>query len=219
MSNEVFFKEMSKVIVELERERALKLAQKAINENYNILDVIEKGLGEGIHLIGELWENDEIFLPELMMAAKIMEECLDLLLPHLPSGENRKILGKVVIATIEGDIHSIGKTIVATMLTAYGFEVFDLGADVKAEKIIEKAINEKADIIGVSALLTTTMVGQKKVVEILEKMGKRNDFKVILGGAPVSDKWVKACGADGYAENAITAIKLVKRLIEVKETV
>ncbi|GAI35715.1 unnamed protein product, partial [marine sediment metagenome] len=124
--------------------------------------------------------------------------------------------GKVVVATIEGDIHSIGKTIVATMLNAYGFEVYDLGADVPAEKIIEKAIQEDADIIGVSALLTTTMLGQKKVIELLRQK-EITKFKVILGGAPVTSAWVEECKADGYAENAIEAVKLVKTLLSIQK--
>ena len=117
------------------------------------------------------------------------------------------------MATIEGDIHSIGKTIVASMLRAYGFEVMDLGADVPAEKIIEVAIEENVDIIGVSALLTTTMIGQKKVVELLKEKGMSQKFKVMLGGAPITGTWVEECGADGYASNAVEAVNLAKSLL------
>ncbi|MHA2288343.1 MAG: cobalamin B12-binding domain-containing protein, partial [Promethearchaeota archaeon] len=120
----------------------------------------------------------------------------------------------VVIATIEGDIHSIGKTIVGTMLSANGFEVYDLGADVPAEKIIETAIAKNAEIIGVSALLTTTMFGQKKIVELLEEKGLRSKFKVIIGGAPVNQTWTDECKADGFAGSAIEAVKLVKELLK-----
>ena len=122
-------------------------------------------------------------------------------------------LGTMVIATIEGDIHSIGKTIVATMLRAYGFEVHDLGADVPAEKIVEEAIEKEADIIGVSALLTTTMIGQKRIIELLKEKNLTNKFKVVFGGAPVTNAWVKDCNADGFAENAIEAVRLVKSLL------
>ena len=148
-----------------------------------------------------------------MIGGKLIEECLDLITPHLQMGESWKTSGKLVIATIEGDIHSIGKTIVATMLKAYGFEVYDLGVDVKPELIVEEAINKEVDIIGVSALLTTTMVRQKNIIEILEEKGIRNDFKVILGGAPISERWVRECGADGFAENAIAAVELAKKLV------
>ncbi|MFX1502240.1 MAG: B12-binding domain-containing protein [Promethearchaeota archaeon] len=214
MNDTSLYKEMGKMIVELNEERALELAKKAINEEMDLLDVIERGYAKGIRKVGELWEEGDFFLPELMRGAQILQSCLDLLIPHLKKGVEKISLGKVVIATIEGDIHSIGKTIVGTMLKAYGFEVYDLGADVPAEKIIEEAIEKEADIIGVSALLTTTMIGQKKIIEILKEKNFSNKFKVILGGAPVTNAWVKECGADGFAENAIEAVRLVKSLLK-----
>ncbi len=207
------YNEISRSIVNLEGENAIELANRAINENLNLLDVIEKGYAAGIRRVGELWEEGEYFLPELMMGARIMQDCLDLIIPHLKSGTERFSLGTIVIATIKGDIHSIGKTIVATMLRAYGFIVYDLGADVEPEKIIEVAIEKNADVIGVSALLTTTMFGQKKIMEILKKRNLENKFKVILGGAPVTKAWVEECKADGFAENAIDAVKLVRSLL------
>ncbi len=210
MSNEDFYNEISMAIVDLEEEKAVEYAKKAIKENMNLLDVVEKGFAAGIRKVGELWEEGDFFLPELMRGAQIMQNCLDLLMPHLKSESEKITQGIVVIATIEGDIHSIGKTIVATMLRAYGYEVYDLGADVPAEKIVDKAIENKADIIGVSALLTTTMIGQKKIINILKEKGLENKFKVIFGGAPVTNTWVKECNADGFAENAIDAVKLVK---------
>ena len=169
MSEEDFYKDISTAIVNLEEEKALELANKAIKENMNLLDVIENGFAAGIRDVGELWEEGEFFLPELMMGAHIMQKCLDLLVPHLKSESERISRGKVVIATIEGDIHSIGKTIVATMLRAYGFDVYDLGADVPVEKIVQEAVEKNADIIGVSALLTTTMFGQKKIIKHLKE--------------------------------------------------
>jgi trimethylamine corrinoid protein len=213
VSQEKIYAEIADAIVNLNEEKALKLANRAINENLDLLDIIENGYGVGIRRVGELWEEGEFFLPELMKGAKIMQNSLDLLIPHLKSGTERLSLGKIVIATVEGDIHSIGKTIVATMLRANGFEVFDLGADVPVDKIIEEAIDKNADLIGVSALLTTTMMGQKKIIDILKEKGLSNKFKVIFGGAPVTNKWVAECGADGYAENAIDAVKLVKTLL------
>ncbi|MFW9879923.1 MAG: B12-binding domain-containing protein, partial [Candidatus Thorarchaeota archaeon] len=190
MPNEDFYNEISKAIVDLEEEKAIEYANKAIKENLNLIDVIEKGFAAGIRKVGELWEEGEFFLPELMRGAQIMQNCLDLLIPHLKSASEKISRGKVVIATIEGDIHSIGKTIVATMLRAYGYDVYDLGADVPVEKIVEEAIEKKADIIGVSALLTTTMIGQKKVIGLLKEKNLSNKFKVILGGAPVTSSWV-----------------------------
>ncbi len=213
MTHEQFYKEISDAIVNLEKEKAIELANRAVNENMNLLEVIEKGYGDGIRRIGDLWEEGEFFLPELMLGGTIMQESMDILLPKLKNSGERISSGAVVIATIEGDIHSIGKTIVGTMLSANGFEVYDLGADVPVEKIIDTAIEKKADVIGVSALLTTTMFGQKKIVDILEKKGIRNKFKVIIGGAPVNQSWTEECKADGFAGSAVEAVKLVKELL------
>jgi corrinoid protein of di/trimethylamine methyltransferase len=213
LSQEQFYNDISDAIVSLDKDKAIQLANHAINNKMDLLKVIERGFGEGIRRIGDLWEEGEFFLPELMLGGIIMQESMEILLPHLKSSDDSFMLGKVVIATIEGDIHSIGKTIVATMLSVNGFEVYDLGADVPAKKIVEVAIGKKVDIIGVSALLTTTMIGQKKVIKILNEKGIRNKFKIILGGAPVTKTWVEECGADGYAGSAIEAVKLVKNLL------
>ncbi|MFX0044065.1 MAG: B12-binding domain-containing protein [Candidatus Hodarchaeota archaeon] len=213
MSQEEIYTEMCNAIVDLDEEIAINLANKAINEGMDLLKVIENGYAAGIRRVGELWEEGDFFLPELMKGAQIMQTCMDMIIPHLQKDSERVNLGTVVIATIEGDIHSIGKTIVATMLRAYGFEVFDLGADVPAEKIINFAIEKNADIIGVSALLTTTMIGQKKIIDLLKEKNLADKFKVIFGGAPVTTTWVEECKADGFAENAIEAVKLVKSLL------
>ena len=213
MAQEQFYGEISDAIVNLDKEKAIELAKRAITEKWNLLEVIEKGFGDGIRRIGDLWEEGEFFLPELMLGGNIMQESMDILLPSLKESGASASLGVVVIATIEGDIHSIGKTIVGTMLSANGFDVYDLGADVPAEKIIETAIEKNADIIGVSALLTTTMFGQKKIIDILEDKGIRDNFKVIIGGAPVTKEWTEQCNADGFAGSAVGAVKLVKSLL------
>ena len=204
---------MSDAVVSLNQEKAVSLAQSAIDNGMNLLEVIEQGFGDGIRRVGDLWDDGEFFLPELMFGAQIMQQAVDLLTPHLDSSSDQQKSGKVVLATIEGDIHSIGKTIVGTMLRANGFDVIDLGADVKAEIIVEEAIKSSADMIGVSALLTTTMISQKKVINLLEERGVKDQIKVILGGAPVTQSWVEECNADGYAENAVEAVKLVKSLL------
>jgi corrinoid protein of di/trimethylamine methyltransferase len=213
LAHEQFYKEISDAIVNLNKQKAIELANRAVNENMNLLEVIENGYGDGIRRIGDLWEEGEFFLPELMLGGTIMQESMDVLLPELKSRGKSISLGIVVIATIEGDIHSIGKTIVGTMLSANGFDVYDLGADVQAEHIIDTAIEKNADVIGVSALLKTTMFGQKKIVDILEEKGIRNKFKVIIGGAPVTKSWTEECQADGFATSAIEAVKLVKELL------
>ena len=213
MAQEQFYGEISDAIVNLDKEKAIELAKRAITEKLNLLEVIEKGFGDGIRRIGDLWEEGEFFLPELMLGGNIMQESMDILLPSLKESGASASLGVVVIATIEGDIHSIGKTIVGTMLSANGFDVYDLGADVPVEKIVETAVEKKADIIGVSALLTTTMFGQKKIIDLLEERGIRDNFKVIIGGAPVTKEWTEECNADGFAGSAVGAVKLVKNLL------
>ena len=210
MSNEKLLNEISDAIINLDKQKALLLAHRAIEENMDLLEVVEKGFGEGIRKIGDLWDEGEIFLPELMLGGNIMQEAMKILMPHFKEQSQKLSLGTVVIATIEGDIHSIGKTIVATMLSANGFDVHDLGADVPAEKIVDEALKHDANFIGISALLTTTMTGQKKVIDILNEKNIRDKFKVILGGAPVSKNWVEECGADGYADNAVSAVELFK---------
>ncbi len=214
MAQEQFYGEISDAIVNLDKEKAIDLANRAITEKLNLLEVIEKGYGDGVRRIGDLWEEGEFFLPELMLGGNIMQESMDILLPSLKESGTSASLGVVVIATIEGDIHSIGKTIVGTMLSANGFEVYDLGADIPAEKIIETAVEKNANIIGVSALLTTTMFGQKKIIDILEERGIRDNFKVIIGGAPVTREWTEECNADGFASSAVEAVKLVKNLLK-----
>ena len=213
MAQEQFYGEISDAIVNLDKEKAIELANRAVAEKLNLLEVIEKGFGDGIRRIGDLWEEGEFFLPELMLGGTIMQESMDILLPSLKESGTSASKGVVVIATIEGDIHSIGKTIVGTMLSANGFDVYDLGADVPAEKIIEIAVEKNADIIGVSALLTTTMFGQKKIIDILEDKGIRDKFKVIIGGAPVTKEWTEQCNADGFSGSAVGAVKLVKNLL------
>ncbi|MHA1412298.1 MAG: cobalamin B12-binding domain-containing protein [Promethearchaeota archaeon] len=216
MNKEDFFENIINAIISLDEKKVMDLAKKAINDKMSLLEVIEKGFGVGIKKIGDLWEEGEIFLPELMLGGEIVEKSLNIMLPHLEKQGGKRAGNKIVMATIEGDIHSIGKTIVATLLKANGFEVIDLGADVPASKIVETAIEEKADVIGISALLTTTMIGQKKVIDILIEKNIRDQFKIILGGAPVSKKWVNECGADGYADNAIDAVELVKKITQEK---
>ncbi|MFW9991150.1 MAG: B12-binding domain-containing protein [Candidatus Odinarchaeota archaeon] len=214
MSEEIY-RQMADSVINLDLDAAKKLAKQAVDEDLNLLEVIEKGFGEGIKKVGDLWDEGEYFLPELMRGAQVMQEAVDIITPKLQSsGSERQSLGKVVIATIEGDIHSIGKTIVGTMLRANGFEVIDMGADIPAEKIVDEALTSNANIIGVSALLTTTMINQKKVVELLKEKNVRDKVKVMLGGAPVTEEWVKECEADAYAENAVEAVSVAKLLLK-----
>jgi trimethylamine corrinoid protein len=214
MSKEEILASMEKAIVEGNKDEAEALAKEAIKQRLDLNEVIDKGYVPGIQIAGDLWEKGEYFLPELITSAECMKGAMNILQPELEKAQiSTKSRGKVVIGTVEGDIHDIGKNLVASMLAANGFQVIDLGADVKLEKFIEKAEAENADFICLSALLTTTMLGQKKVIQILKEKNLAGHYKVLVGGAPVNQKWTDDIGADGYGENAMTAVKIAKKLI------
>lgn len=213
MKKETLFLDMHKAIVDGDRARAGELAAEAVRAGLDLVEVVAKGYVPGIQKVGELWEQGEYFLPELISSAEAMKAAMAVLEPELQRSHLRaRTSGKVVIGTIEGDIHDIGKNLVASMLQAGGFEVFDLGTDVKLDKFIEKAEAVGADFICLSALLTTTMVNQKRFVALLKERKLRAKYKVLVGGAPASQKWADEIGADGYAENAVAAVKLAKSL-------
>ena len=212
--SEELFKKMEQCIIDGDADEAVELAHKAIEMNVHPLDAINKGFMPGVNYVGDQFGKGEAFLPELVMAGEAMKAAVAILDPELRKlGSDREIVGRVVLATVEGDIHEIGKTLVGTMLSASGFEVHDIGVDVSTDKIIGKAIEVDADIIGLSALLTTTMVHQREVIDDLEKEGLRGKFKVIVGGAPVTREWHEMIKADGYSEDAIGAVKLAKSLL------
>jgi corrinoid protein of di/trimethylamine methyltransferase len=212
--SEELLKEMAQSIIDGDSDLSAELAQKAITANMHPLDAITNGFVVGVTYIGDQFGKGEAFLPELVMAGEAMKTAVAVLEPELMKlGQAREMLGKVVLATVEGDIHEIGKTLVGTMLSASGFEVFDLGVDQPAEKIIGKALEVNADIIGMSALLTTTMVRQREVIEELDKEGLRPKIKVMVGGAPITKDWVEKIKADGYSEDAIGAVKVAKELV------
>jgi corrinoid protein of di/trimethylamine methyltransferase len=211
MVREGLFNDIRKAIVEGDKPRAQELAREAIRSGVDLNEVIDKGYVPGIQAVGELWEKGDYFLPELITSAECMKVAMDILQPEMTKANIKsRSLGKVVIGTVEGDIHDIGKNLVASMLQANGFEVFDLGADVKLERFIEKAEAEKADLICLSALLTTTMLNQKRFIEMLRQKGFYGKYKVLVGGAPATRKWAEDIGAQGYAENAALAVKAAK---------
>ncbi|MBL8098690.1 MAG: corrinoid protein [Anaerolineales bacterium] len=208
------YKDMAQCIIEGESEVAIELAKKSIEIGLHPLDTITKGFVVGVNYIGDQFGAGEAFLPELVMAGEAMKAAVAVLEPELLKlGEAREMMGKVVLATVEGDIHEIGKTLVGTMLSASGFEVTDLGVDQPADKIIGKALEIDAQIIGMSALLTTTMVRQREVIEELDKEGLRPRIKVMVGGAPITRDWATKIKADGYSEDAVGAVKLAKELV------
>jgi trimethylamine corrinoid protein len=213
MSNEEFLNAIKKAIEEGNKDEAVQLAQGAIAEKMDLNEVIEKGYIPGIQKVGQLWEEGEYFLPELITSAECMKASMEILQPELEKAQIQlRSAGTVVIGTVEGDIHDIGKNLVASILSANGFDVVDLGADVKLETFIEKAEEVKANLICLSALLTTTMTGQKRLIELLKEKGLYGRYKVMVGGAPVNQKWADDIGADGYSENALTAVGAAKEL-------
>ncbi|MGC8896025.1 MAG: cobalamin B12-binding domain-containing protein [Candidatus Bathyarchaeia archaeon] len=215
MSAENVIEKLKLAVLDYNIEEAASTAKEVIKMGIDPLKAIEEGLAQGIREVGNKFANGEVFLPELIMAAETMKKALEILEPELKKKKKeRKTLGKVLLGTVAGDIHSIGKTIVASMLSANGFEIYDIGEDVPAEKFVEKVKELKPDILGLSALLTTTLPEQKVVIETLKKEGLRDKVKVIVGGAPTSREWAKEIGADGYGADATEAVEVVKKLLE-----
>jgi corrinoid protein of di/trimethylamine methyltransferase len=207
------FESMAQSVIDGEVEDAERLARQAIEQGVDPLDAINQGFVIGVNHVGEEYAAGEMFLPDLVLAGEAMKAAVAVLEPEMQRrGTKRQMLGTVVIGTVEGDIHDIGKTLVATMLSASGFQVYDMGVDVPVQTFLDKARETSADIVGLSALLTTTMVKQKGVIEALEEAGLRPQIKVMVGGAPVTRTWAEEIGADGFSEDAIGAVAVAKEL-------
>jgi corrinoid protein of di/trimethylamine methyltransferase len=188
--------------------------RQALQAGHEPLVIIEEGLVPGMRIVGDKYSTGEYFLPNLIVSASGMKQAMAVLEPELKARRQQvRSAGGVVIGTVRGDIHEIGKSLVATMLSANGFEVHDLGVDVPIETFVAAAREHRAQIVGMSALLTTTMVVQRKVIEALRAEGLRDGVKVMVGGAPVGEQWAAQIGADGYAEDAVAAVELAKRLV------
>jgi corrinoid protein of di/trimethylamine methyltransferase len=213
MSAELFRK-MVQSIIDGDSEASAALAKEALAAGIDPLAAINQGFVVGVNQVGESFSCGNAFLPELVMAGEAMKAAVATLEPEMAKrGTQRETPGKVVLATVEGDIHEIGKSLVGTMLSASGFQVYDMGVNVPTVKIIAKAKEVDADIVGLSALLTTTMVKQREVIEEMDKEGLRKKIKVMVGGAPVTRDWVQKIEADGYSEDAIGAVAIAKQLV------
>ena len=207
-------KQLKDAVVVGEPDQAKTLATQALEADIAPLTAIEEALNVGMQIVGDKFESEEYFIPDLMMATEAMKAAMKVFEPVLTERkEQRQVLGTVVIGTVEGDIHEIGKSLVATMLSAAGFQVYDLGVDVPVAKFIEQVQETGANIVGLSALLTTTMRNQEAVIEALKEAGLREQVKVIIGGAPTDPGWAETIGADAYAENANEAVGVVKQLL------
>jgi trimethylamine corrinoid protein len=211
MDKEQLIKEAAKSIIDADKAKAEELAKSAIAAGMDPLEVINEGFSVGIAKVGDLFGRGELFLPELILSAEAMKVATDILNAALPKGAKKR--GKVVMGTAQGDIHDIGKSMVVSFLQANGFEVYDVGRDVEMQKFIDKAQEVDADIIGMSALLTTTMSGQKTLIEELKKAGLRDRFKVMVGGAPATQRWADRIGADAYGVDAADAAEKAKKLL------
>ncbi len=209
------YETMKNAVLEGDENLAADLAKSALEKDMDLSKVMNEGFLKGIQEAGDLYQAGDYFLPELVCSADAMKVALEILAPALKnaSGDIVTTRGKVVLATVQGDVHDIGKMIVGAMLTAAGYEIHDLGSDVPNEKVIEAVKESKPDILGLSALLTTTMEEQKNIINTLVQNNLRDDLKVIVGGAPVSAKWAEMIHADGYSDNAMDAVKLVTRLL------
>lgn len=202
-------------VVNYDVEDAVKLAEEALKAGVDPVEAIQEGLAKGVRIIGDRFGAGEAFLTELMIAAEAMKQAMAILEPAIPKRAKaaKKALGKIIIGTVEGDIHAIGKSIVGTMLTVAGFEVVDLGVDVSVEKFIEKTREVKPDIIGMSALMTTTMLKMADIIKTLDEEDLRKKVKIIVGGAPTSREWAEKIGADGHGGDAMEAVEVAKKLI------
>ena len=194
-------------------EKVLELTKKALDEKISPKDILNKGLIAGMNVVGEKFRDFEIFLPDVLLAAKAMTAATDHLKPMLIQGDLPNI-GKIVIGTVQGDLHDIGKNLVGIMLKGVGVEVVDLGKDVPPEHFVDTAVKEKASLIGMSALLTTSTPMMKKVVEILHERGLSDTIKTIVGGAPLSAEYATELGADSYASDAADAVERITQIFK-----
>jgi trimethylamine corrinoid protein len=212
MEKEEWMEKAKQAILDGDEEAAVELAEKYLEEGLDPVEMIEKGLSEGIKKLGDLFDRGEVFLPQLIIASEAMTAAVNILEKALPKDQVGKKLAKVVLGTIEGDVHDIGKGIVATMLRVYGFEVIDLGRDVPIATFVEKAKEVNADVIGSSALMTTTQPGQKRLEQALKDAGLRENVKTMVGGAATTQHWAAKIGADIHGETAAETVTKLKEV-------
>jgi corrinoid protein of di/trimethylamine methyltransferase len=213
-----YFTQIADALLEGESDLTVDLVRQALQVGLDPTEIISRGLTKGMDIVGQKFSEGEYFLPHLIISAKVMQEALRVLEPELHARHQEiASAGKIVLGTVYGDIHEIGKSLVGTMLSAHGFQVYDLGVDVPPDRFVAKVRETGASFVGISALLTTTMSGQRDVIEALQEAGLRQSVKVMVGGAPVSENWANEIGADGYAEDAAGAVHLALQLANSQE--
>jgi len=214
LTDEKILEEMAQSVEDFDSDKALELIEAALKDGVDPVDIIEKGFSVGLRRVGDRFGKGEAFLTELVAAANVMEEVSRRLSVEITkSKKERELLGRVLIGTVAGDVHSIGKNILKAMLEVDGFEVVDVGVDVPTSVFVEKTRELKPNIVGLSALMSTTITEQREVVEALKRAGLRGGVKVMVGGAAVTEKWARDIGADAYAENASDAVKAAQGLV------
>ena len=196
--------------------KVTELVQKGLDEGLNWKDILDNGLFAGMEVIGKLFKEEDIFIPEVLMAAKAMDAGIKVLEPVMKSSGKEERRGKIILGTVKGDIHNLGKNLVAIMLKGAGFEVIDIGIDVPADKFVDAVVSEKAQLVGMSALLTTTMPYMRTTIEALHKAGLKGQVKTLIGGACVTQEYADEIGADGYGDNAGGAVEKTKALLGLK---
>jgi len=207
------FQDMIETLIEGDENKLTNLAQGALDEGVSAKEILEKGLMAGMDVVGEKMEAEELFIPEVLRSAKTMSAAIDILKPLLAEGDIRAV-GKVIIGTVKGDLHDIGKNLVAMMLESAGFDVYNIGTDIPPDKFVEEVKDKDANMLCLSALLTTTMPMMKTTIDALAESGLRDQVKVMVGGAPVTQDFADQIGADGYAHDAGSATKLAKALFQ-----
>lgn len=199
-------------VIGMEVERATDLTQKALDDGLGAGEILDEALISAMDTVGEQYERGEKYVPEMLLSAQAMKGAMKLLRPLLISS-GAKMKGCVVMGTVEGDLHDIGQNLVGMMLEGAGFEVYNLGAEISAEEFVKGVREHKANLVGLSALLTTTMLHMSDVINALKEAGLRNQVKIMIGGAPVSQEYADEIGADGYAPDAASAVKLAEQLV------
>jgi trimethylamine corrinoid protein len=213
MEKAEWLKKAAQSILDTDDDAAKEIARKSLEDGMDPLEMINEGFTEGIRKMGDLFDRGEVFLPGLLIASEAMTAAVEILEAALPKDRQQKKLGVIVIGTVEGDIHDIGKGIIVTMLRVHGYEVHDLGRDIPIAEFVTKARELKADVVGSSAMMTTTQIGQKKLEEALKEAGLRDKVKTMVGGAVATDHWAKRIGADFFGETPQDTIdKLAKFL-------
>lgn len=214
MDKNEYLEKASKAILDADEEEAVKLAEAYLEEGLEPTEMIENGLSAGIMKLGELFDRGEVVLPHVIIASEAMTAAVKILEKGMPEEEKGKKKAKIVLGTVEGDVHDIGKGIVSTMLKVYGYEIFDLGRDVPIEEFVDKAKEVKADVVGSSALMTTTQAGQKILEKSLKEAGIRGNIKTMIGGAATTVHWAEKIGADFWAENASDTVMKLNEIFD-----